>query len=210
MISIVSRDQHGNVLSSGGATLAATVTGANNATATVTDNADGTYTTRYTPTAAGTDQIAITLNGAAIGGNPYSSLVSPSAATKLGFLTQPTTVTAGQNITPAVRVAVQDANGNTVSGATDQITLTIGTNPGGGTLSGTAVANAVNGVATFANLSINRTGTGYTLAAAATGLTGDISAAFNVTPGAAAALASRPSRIRQSPARRSRRRCRWR
>ncbi len=39
---------------------------------------------------------------------------------------------------------------------------------------------AVNGVATFSNLSINYPWTGYTLAASATGLTGLTSSAFNV------------------------------
>jgi hypothetical protein len=39
----------------------------------------------------------------------------------------------------------------------------------------------VNGVATFSNLSINNAGTGYTLAAAATGLASATSSAFNVT-----------------------------
>ena len=36
------------------------------------------------------------------------------------------------------------------------------------------------GVATFANLSIDKAGTGYTLTASATGLTGATSGAFNV------------------------------
>ena len=46
------------------------------------------------------------------------------------------------------------------------VTLAIGTNPGSGTLSGTVTVAAVNGVATFSNLSINKAGTGYTLTAA--------------------------------------------
>ena len=43
--------------------------------------------------------------------------------------------------------------------------------------------NAVNGVATFSNLTLNQIGTGYTLTAAASGLTGATSPAFNVTVG---------------------------
>jgi hypothetical protein len=39
----------------------------------------------------------------------------------------------------------------------------------------------VNGVATFSNLSIDRVGTGYTLAASSTGLTGATSSGFNIT-----------------------------
>src|SRR2546427_39032 len=83
-------------------------------------------------------------------------------------------------ITPAVQVAVQDAQGNTVMTATTSITVAIGTNPASGTLSGTTTVAAVSGVATFSNLSIDKAGTGYTLTASATGLTGATSSAFNV------------------------------
>src|SRR4029077_2479354 len=111
------------------------------------------------------------------------------AAAKLAFTVQPTNVAAGASITPGVQVSVQDAQGNTLTTAVNSITMAIGTNPSGGTLSGTTTVAAVNGVASFANLSINKTGTGYTLAASATGLTGSTSTAFNVTAGAAAKLA---------------------
>ena len=47
--------------------------------------------------------------------------------------------------------------------------MAIGTNPSSGTLAGTLTVNAVAGVATFANLSINAAGSGYTLGASATG-----------------------------------------
>jgi hypothetical protein len=39
----------------------------------------------------------------------------------------------------------------------------------------------VNGVATFSNLSINKTGSGYTLTASHSGLTSATSSSFNVT-----------------------------
>src|SRR5439155_474307 len=58
----------------------------------------------------------------------------------------------------------------------------------GGALAGTTTVAAASGVATFANLSINRVGTGYTLTAAVTGLTTGTSAAFNITAGTATAL----------------------
>ncbi len=47
---------------------------------------------------------------------------------------------------------------------------------------------AVNGVATFSNLSLNRPGQGYRLAAASSGLTGATSSTFNVNAGAPASL----------------------
>ena len=111
------------------------------------------------------------------------------AAATLAFSAQPTTTTAGQTIGGASGVTVQilDANNNLTASA-DSVTLAIGTNAGGGTLSGTTTVNAVGGVATFNDLSINKAGTGYTLTAASIGLTGATSGAFNVTAGAASKL----------------------
>ncbi len=117
----------------------------------------------------------------------FNATVGPP--TRLAFGVQPSNVVAGTAISPAMTVRVVDAAGNTVTTATTSITVAIGTNPGSGFLNGTRTVSAVNGVATFSTLSITRTGVGYTLTAAATGLTTGTSAAFNVTPGAAASLA---------------------
>jgi hypothetical protein len=114
--------------------------------------------------------------------------VTPGAAAKLAFGQQPTTTGAGAPITPAVTVQVEDSGGNVVTASTASITIAIGTNPGAGTLSGPVTANAVNGVATFSNLSINNLGTGYTLSATSGTLTGATSTAFNITAGAATTL----------------------
>ena len=113
-------------------------------------------------------------------------LSSLGTATKLGLLQQPTNAVAGALISPAIRVQIQDANGNVVpSDNTTNVTLAIGTNPGGGTLSGAATVTASSGIAAFSGLSINKTGTGYTLVATSTpSLTGATSSAFNVTAGA--------------------------
>ncbi|QSQ25269.1 hypothetical protein JY651_10210 [Pyxidicoccus parkwayensis] len=115
--------------------------------------------------------------------------VTPGAAAALAFTVQPSDVTAGGAITPSVAVSVVDANGNTVTTATNSITMAIGNNPGVGILNGTKTVSAVSGTATFPGLSITKTGEGYTLTAAASGFTTRTSAAFNVTPGAATSLA---------------------
>jgi len=109
--------------------------------------------------------------------------------TKLAFGQQPTNAVAGAIITPAVTVRILDSRNRLCTTATNAVTIAIYTNPGGGTLSGTLTKNAVGGIATFNNLSINKTGTGYRLRATATGLTGVTSNTFNITPGAAAKLA---------------------
>jgi hypothetical protein len=115
--------------------------------------------------------------------------VTPGAATQLAFTVQPGNTTAGVAFAPAVQVTVRDALGNTVTGSTASITLGLGNNPGGGTLSGSTVISAAGGVASFPGVSLARAGSGYTLTASATGLTTATSASFDVTPGAANRLA---------------------
>src|SRR6185295_12250749 len=65
--------------------------------------------------------------------------------------------------------------------ATNPITMSLGNNPTNAALAGTTTVNAEGGAATFTNLNINKTGTGYTLTATSTtGLTGATSSAFDV------------------------------
>jgi hypothetical protein len=94
------------------------------------------------------------------------------------FLQQPTDAGAGQTISPAVTVAVVDPFGNVVtSDNSDTVTLTMGTNPSGGTLTVTVV----NGIATFSDLSIDQACAGYTLRATIGGGLPDIdSIAFSI------------------------------
>jgi calcineurin-like phosphoesterase family protein len=105
----------------------------------------------------------------------------PPVATALGFKVQPTDTTAGSPITPAVQVEIRDQFGVRLTSATNAVTLALGTNPGGSTLSGTTTVAAVNGVATFNGLSLDQTGSGYRLAATSAGLTDATSNSFNVT-----------------------------
>jgi hypothetical protein len=108
--------------------------------------------------------------------------VQPAAADHLLFLQQPTDSAAGQTIS-AVIVEIVDAFGNVETGDnSDTITLSIGTNPSGGALSGTLSLTVVNGVATFSDLSLDLAGDGYTLHATVGGGLPDIgSNAFNIT-----------------------------
>lgn len=96
---------------------------------------------------------------------------------------QPKTTLPMMTITPAVQVSAVDALGNTATGFTGAVTIAIGHNGGTlmpGTLSGTKTVNAVNGVATFGDLSIDQLGNGYTLVVTAGGVTGAESAPFNI------------------------------
>src|SRR3989475_5233595 len=109
--------------------------------------------------------------------------ITSGTATRLAFTVQPTSATAGATITPTVQVTAQDALGNTVPGFTGNVRVAIGTNPTGGTLSGSLTVAAVGGVASFSTLSLNKSGTGYTLAATATGMSGATSAPFDIAEG---------------------------
>jgi hypothetical protein len=121
------------------------------------------------------------------GGNDngsYAYTITAGVPAKLAFLVQPANTPAGLPNAAAVSVVVQDSNGNTCTTATNSITMAIGFNPSAGTLSGTKVVSAVNGVAVFNNLIIDKTGTGYTLIASPTivGLTPTpASNPFNIT-----------------------------
>ena len=114
--------------------------------------------------------------------------VVPGAASKLAFGTQPSDAIVGTPITPAVTVTIVDAGGNPIASSAS-VTVAIGTNPAGGTLSGALTVAAVGGVATFSGLSIDKAGTGYTLSAAASGLTGATSSPFDILPRPATQLA---------------------
>jgi hypothetical protein len=115
--------------------------------------------------------------------------IVPGPASRLAFTVQPTTTPAGAPITPAVQVSVQDAFGNPAPSFAAPVTVALGSNPAAGILSGPTTVSAVNGVATFSPLSIDKSGTGYALTATATGLTAVSSATFTVTGGPATQLA---------------------
>lgn len=112
-----------------------------------------------------------------------SVLALRPAANRLAFATQPGRSLPLLPMSPAVRVAVVDDLGNTITSYTGPVTIAIGKNGGllvPGTLSGTKTVNAVNGIATFADLSIDQLGNGYTLTVSGSGLVGAESASFNV------------------------------
>ena len=100
---------------------------------------------------------------------------------RLVFSVPPSSVIAGAAIRPAVVVEVQDEHGKTVTSANTPIQVALGDNPGAAGLSGTVTLSAVNGVATFPDLSLDRPGTGYTLTANAPHLSGANSSRFNVS-----------------------------
>ena len=85
-------------------------------------------------------------------------------ATHLAFLVQPSSTVAAAIITPAIQVEILDSNNNRVTDATTSITLVISRNTSS-TMSGTTSVAAIDGIATFSDLSIDTVAIGYLLAA---------------------------------------------
>ena len=130
-----------------------------------------------------------TVKAIAVAAGSLNSAVASAAyvvtirpATQLAFKVQPVNTVATVAIAPAVQVAVEDATGAIVTSSTAAVTIAIGRNPNDGTLGGTLTENAVNGVATFSDLTINNLGNVYTLVASSGNLTPATSNPFNVTP----------------------------
>ncbi len=110
---------------------------------------------------------------------------TPGEATKLEFLAQPDGATSGLPFSTQPVVAVQDAEGKTVTGYSAPVTLVIADQTGTNSakLSGTDTVNAVNGIATFKDISIKVADSDYMLTAISGRLESAISSSFAVTPG---------------------------
>lgn len=107
--------------------------------------------------------------------------VAVGPATALRFVAQPQGAwDTGAPFDSQPSVEVVDAGGNRVTTAADTVGLSIATNPSGATLSGTTTLAAMAGLVAFTNLSVDRSGTGYTLVASAPGRSSATSAPFTV------------------------------
>jgi hypothetical protein len=139
------------------------------------DNPGNGYVLQITSPGVGGDQ-----------SDPFDITSGPppslNGATGLGFLQQPTNPRAGQVISPAIRIAALDDNGNIVPAFTGAVWVSLISNSTGATLSGTRRVVVVNGVATFSDLSIDKPGSGYELRATHWPLNEKNSVPFNVSP----------------------------
>jgi hypothetical protein len=115
-------------------------------------------------------------------GHDVTLTAVPGAADHLAFVGQPSSTAAAGQSTGTVVVDVEDANGSVVTGDNSSVSLSSSTS-----LGGTRTVQAVDGVATFSNVTISRAGA-YTLTAADSGLTSAVSNSFTITPAAAAQL----------------------
>jgi len=141
--------------------------------------------------------VGYTLAANATGLTPATSNAFDVLGLRLAFAQQPTDAFEDAVIAPAVTVRIEDTNGNLQNLDGELIALAIGTNPAGGTLSGTATRTTTAGVATFDNLSIDQAGTGYTVAAKHGIAEAVTSSAFNIllVPIGSATLTASPASV---------------
>ena len=138
----------------------------------------------------GTGAQTVTATAAGLNNSPVTFIDTAQAATasKLVVTTQPVNSVAGTALTPVVFTA-EDNNGNIATTFTGPITVSFGANSAAATLGGTTTVNATAGVATFSTLTINKSGSAYTLVASTTGLTSATTSAFDIAVGAPNKLA---------------------
>jgi hypothetical protein len=86
-----------------------------------------------------------------------------TSPTQLAFAQQPTFTYAGDTLSPVI-VDIENSNGSINTTADTYVTLRIASGPSGTILAGTVRVQAIDGVATFSNLTLDSAGT-YTLEA---------------------------------------------
>src|SRR3989442_5140360 len=92
------------------------------------------------------------------------------ASSRLAFLVQPNSVTAGSPIFPEVKVIAVDTLGRVLGDFNGRVSVTLGSSVPGGSLSGTISVAASGGLAIFDTLVISQPRARYILLASAPGL----------------------------------------
>ena len=131
--------------------------------------------------------VAIATLGMFLGACTDSAPPVPGPVTHAAFATQPVASVPSAQSLGTVRVLLQDEEGR-VSRSDATVTIELMSVDPAAQLSGSTVANAVDGVATFSDLSVAKAGTGYKLVAKVSGIDDVMSDAFDVVPGPAAQL----------------------
>jgi hypothetical protein len=109
--------------------------------------------------------------------------ILPAASDHLAFTRQPTSTSVGKVVTPAVVVGVLDRFGNVATPATATVDISLQHSPAAGALRGAGAEPAINGAATFADLTVGVAGRGYRLMATSIRLRGATSDAFDIQSG---------------------------
>ncbi len=121
------------------------------------------------------DRLLTSNGGLAISGGGGGS--GPDA---LFFLVQPNDATAGNIITPAIQIEVLDSLRRPDTAYVNAITMSFAVNNVGARLSGTLSVVPVNGIASFGDLVVDKSGSGFILQAAGAGALSKTSTPFSI------------------------------
>ncbi|MCA1800628.1 MAG: Ig-like domain-containing protein, partial [Actinobacteria bacterium] len=145
----------------------------------VSDEGNGIYQAGYTPSATGTDQITIELDGVGIDGSPFTSNIVATDAENVEITQQPQNSIAGQIIGGSPAVLVTDNLANAIENVEVTVSVDGGANFSGGTV--TRTTNSA-GAAVFDDLLIETAGS-FELRFNALGVSQDaVSESFTVSP----------------------------
>ena len=196
-LEVATKDQFGNVVTSNSSTVTVAIASGTggfaggSTTSVAAVNGVATFSNLML-NAAGSYTLSVS-DGSLTGAISASIAIGSSTASQLAITQTPTSGTAGQALSTALSVAVENASGNTVTSNTSTLTVTVASGPGGFASGSTTSVAAVNGVATFSNLIFDTAGT-YTLSVSGGSLTDATSATITISPAAASKLV-----ITQSP-----------
>jgi hypothetical protein len=158
-------DTNGNAVADSGVSVTLTSTGTLTAGSTkvVSTDVNGLATfSNLTWNTAGSYTIAASASGLTASGNSGSFSITAGSPVNLVFTTQPGTASAGSAV-PTTVVKIEDSLGNVLTSSTDTVTLSPN-GPGPFDPAATTSVAAVNGVATFSNLILDKSGS-YTFSA---------------------------------------------
>ncbi|MEO7084668.1 MAG: Ig-like domain-containing protein [Gemmatimonadaceae bacterium] len=149
--------------------------------ATKTDATGQASNTMTLGTVAGTASAVASVPGRSA---TFSVTVLTGIVAKIEFKTNaPASGESGVSLSPPVRVALEDVGGNQTA-ATNLVSIALSGGPTGAALTGTLTRAAVAGIATFDDLKIDKTGSGYTLVASSAGVSNITSTPITVGFGA--------------------------
>jgi hypothetical protein len=149
---------------------------------------EGGSITGFLPDASGNYAFNWSIPSDAMSDPLYGVAIFPTATTHLLVTAQPpASVIAGSTF--SLTVTAKDSSGNVDSSFKGDVTVALAADPGGATVGGTLTVSAINGVATFSDLTLDKVGTGYTLKLSGSGALSTTSDAITVTAAAATQLA---------------------
>lgn len=175
-----------------GRTVTVAVSGEGNTVAQAQEKTDarGVATASVVSTRSGAKRVTASVSaegGAVVLASQPSFTFAAQRATQLLFTGMVRDATAG-SVLSGLEVRFADESRRTVTGAGEQVVLSLVAGPGQAVLEGTLMAMPVDGVARFPEVVVKKAGAGFQLRATAAGVTDALTAAFTVAPGAAASL----------------------